>query len=98
MPTKAGRSRASGAPMIQREVAGGRSEAGAGGRVRYSMKAQTSTTNITVRTTAAIRRLFEIGDSCNPYSARVSILSARPKSSSVRPPLLWVESISLTLL
>src|ERR1051325_2960564 len=28
------------------------------------------------------------------YSERVSIRSARPKSSSVNPPLLWVESIN----
>lgn len=32
------------------------------------------------------------------YSERVSIRSARLKSRSVNPPLLWVESISRTLL
>ena len=32
------------------------------------------------------------------YSARVSIRSARLKSSSVNPPLLWVDKISRTLL
>ncbi len=32
------------------------------------------------------------------YSAKVSIRSARPKSSSVNPPLLWVERTKRTLL
>ena len=42
-----------------------------------------------------VPNVFAIG---RDYSESVSILSARPKSSSVRPPLLCVERINRTLL
>jgi hypothetical protein len=70
---------------------------GGGGCMRQSMIFQTSTTSNTT-TKAAIHRRKADGARCIAYSASVSMRSARAKSNSVKPPLLWVERTSRTLL
>ncbi len=77
---------------------------GGGGFCRYSITHQTASTTIATMIVATILRVREGGvgspasDMEARYSESVSMRSARLKSSSVRPPLLWVDRTSRTLL
>lgn len=71
---------------------------GGGGRIRQSIIFQTTTITSTTASVAHNIRQREGTRSSTAYSASVSIRSAKLKSSSVNPPLLWVETTSRTLL
>ena len=64
--------------------------------MRQSMNFQTARTRKIVKAVAIRIRIERVVT--RPYSDSVSIRSARAKSSSVRPPLLWVDKAKRTLL
>ena len=66
--------------------------------VKFTMaRAQSAQAGLALARRGTRSTAFRAGGAL-PYSASVSIRSASPKSSSVRPPLLWVERTRRTLL